>query len=460
MTFYKPTNKNKTWQWDDLIDDPIGTAAHDPLGLQQMMGTQGTFFDPAEHAEFTKKLFGIPLAEGGSVADAVAERGRYGDTELLHINRAELELLDSLAPGSITINPETGAYEAWAWIPAIIGALMGAGGAAAGGADTETALLSGVLGAFTGGMGGAAVGAGGAAAGAEGAATGAAEVAAQQAAEEAARQAAEEAARRAAEEAATSAITGETASTALPAAVENAIAGTGASNIPFGDVLNVSGDLAREVQGMNQTGLGGLSSITNWIGEHPMMAAGLLAVPSLFPNEPEYEEEQYEDIPENFPTGPGPRAGYDWSQPVMGESIPAEYWSRYGRASAAELPGGYSGEWQFFPDNELRAPPSPSGSSDPTRYSGGLGSAVWGDGLSEEEMIRRLRHRQAYAGGGLVTGPGGPTDDMVQAAGPGNMPIRLSAGEYVMPAKAVQNAGGPEAMNKLRKRLLTAGSRR
>ena len=46
---------------------------------------------------------------------------------------------------------------------------------------------------------------------------------------------------------------------------------------------------------------------------------------------------------------------------------------------------------------------------------------------------------------GEITGPGGPKDDKI--------PAMLSDGEFVMTAKAVDNAGGPKAMYNLMNKL-------
>jgi hypothetical protein len=68
-----------------------------------------------------------------------------------------------------------------------------------------------------------------------------------------------------------------------------------------------------------------------------------------------------------------------------------------------------------------------------------------------------MEYEDAYADGGLssleefprmngqISGPGGPKDDLV--------PAMLSDGEFVMTAKAVENAGGPQAMYNLMNRL-------
>lgn len=49
---------------------------------------------------------------------------------------------------------------------------------------------------------------------------------------------------------------------------------------------------------------------------------------------------------------------------------------------------------------------------------------------------------QGRSRGGPVRGPGGPTDDLVPAIGPGRQPYRLSAGEWVFNARAVKGVGG------------------
>ena len=85
------------------------------------------------------------------IADQVASRGRNGDTMLMHINPEEVELIESLYPGSITINPVTGQPEAWAWLAALgkgIGAAAkGAAGAVAKGAKAIVPAVKGAPGA-------------------------------------------------------------------------------------------------------------------------------------------------------------------------------------------------------------------------------------------------------------------------------------------------------------------------
>lgn len=58
--------------------------------------------------------------------------------------------------------------------------------------------------------------------------------------------------------------------------------------------------------------------------------------------------------------------------------------------------------------------------------------------------------------GGAVYGPGGPTDDLVPAIGPGGVPFRLSNGEHVLTADDVADLGGQQGAYALRA-LIQAG---
>ncbi len=93
-------------------------------------------------------------------AQNVADMGRYGDTELIHVNKSELRGLESVLP--LTTNPETGHKEAW--LPLVMAALGGIWGGLAAPEDQK------FLGALRGMIGGVSLGAGvagfGAAAGA------------------------------------------------------------------------------------------------------------------------------------------------------------------------------------------------------------------------------------------------------------------------------------------------------
>ena len=72
--------------------------------------------------------------------------------------------------------------------------------------------------------------------------------------------------------------------------------------------------------------------------------------------------------------------------------------------------------------------------------------------------IMDLEYMDKYAMGGefprrqgQISGPGGPKDDLV--------PAMLSDGEFVMTAKAVENAGGPRVMYNLMNSLDPESSR-
>jgi len=96
------------------------------------------------------------MAEGKhqykGVAEALAAFGRNGDSVLMHVNPVEVQALNNMAPGSITINPDTGQPEAFFWlIPALLEGVLGAIGTGA------TAVASGLAGAGGGtAIGGAA----------------------------------------------------------------------------------------------------------------------------------------------------------------------------------------------------------------------------------------------------------------------------------------------------------------
>jgi hypothetical protein len=78
------------------------------------------------------------------MAESLADKGRFGDTMLVHMNPAEVSGLASLVPGGrLTTNPDTGQPEAF--LPLLLG-LLGSGLGATAGAGTLLASL-GALGA-------------------------------------------------------------------------------------------------------------------------------------------------------------------------------------------------------------------------------------------------------------------------------------------------------------------------
>ena len=111
-------------------------------------------------------------AHGGMVEQSreIASKGRNGDTMLMHIQPQELEGLQSLL-GPVTINPNTGNPEAFAWIPFLATAALMTGGGAGIGAlmgGKEGAKKGALMGLGLGLTGGAAAGFAGAGAGAGG----------------------------------------------------------------------------------------------------------------------------------------------------------------------------------------------------------------------------------------------------------------------------------------------------
>ena len=97
-------------------------------------------------------------------AEELAKKGRFGDTMVMHVNPAEVELLAQFAPGGITINPETGQPEAFlplllGIIPAITGALATIGPAlmaGIGAIGSGLGAVGGMIGTGLGAVGGAA----------------------------------------------------------------------------------------------------------------------------------------------------------------------------------------------------------------------------------------------------------------------------------------------------------------
>jgi hypothetical protein len=85
------------------------------------------------------------------LADELAAKGRYGDTELVHMTKGEVAGLQSLAEaagGSLTINPDTGKPEAF-FLAALLPFITGGIGAAAGLGTLGTAALGAGVGALT-----------------------------------------------------------------------------------------------------------------------------------------------------------------------------------------------------------------------------------------------------------------------------------------------------------------------
>jgi hypothetical protein len=85
------------------------------------------------------------------LADQLAAKGRYGDTELVHMTKGEVAGLQGLAEaagGSLTINPDTGKPEAF-FLAALLPTLLGGVGASMGLGALGTAALGAGVGALT-----------------------------------------------------------------------------------------------------------------------------------------------------------------------------------------------------------------------------------------------------------------------------------------------------------------------
>jgi hypothetical protein len=96
-------------------------------------------------------------AHGGMVEKSreIASKGRNGDTMLMHIQPQELEGLQSLL-GPVTINPETGNPEAFAWFAAL--PLLGKLAVGALGGGALGAGIGGIVGGKEGALKGLAMG--------------------------------------------------------------------------------------------------------------------------------------------------------------------------------------------------------------------------------------------------------------------------------------------------------------
>jgi len=89
-------------------------------------------------------------------ANRLASQGRYGDSMMVHMNPTEVQVLNQMAPGGLTRNPQTGQPEAFGMLASIIASMItkaAAASAAAGAAAGGTAAASGAAGAAAGAAG-------------------------------------------------------------------------------------------------------------------------------------------------------------------------------------------------------------------------------------------------------------------------------------------------------------------
>lgn len=77
-------------------------------------------------------------------ASNLASKGRYGDSMLVHMNPAEVGIMNAISGDRMTINPETGQPEAFAFLLPMLGGLLGAGAAGSAASLLTTAALTGL----------------------------------------------------------------------------------------------------------------------------------------------------------------------------------------------------------------------------------------------------------------------------------------------------------------------------
>lgn len=65
------------------------------------------------------------MKDMAGAAQRLADKGRYGDTMLVHMNPIEVALMDRATPGGLTTNPDTGQPEAFAFLLPMIASLAG-----------------------------------------------------------------------------------------------------------------------------------------------------------------------------------------------------------------------------------------------------------------------------------------------------------------------------------------------
>ena len=61
-------------------------------------------------------------------AERLADQGRYGDSMMVHMNPTEVQVLNQMAPGGLTRNPQTGQPEAFAFLAPLIASMASKAG--------------------------------------------------------------------------------------------------------------------------------------------------------------------------------------------------------------------------------------------------------------------------------------------------------------------------------------------
>ena len=117
--------------------------------------------------------------------------------------------------------------------------------------------------------------------------------------------------------------------------------------------------------------------------------------------------------------------------------------------------GGFGGQgpMPFNPNNQIKGilRRAYGGGTDPEMFDPRMsGQEIFDPRMSGQEMMGEIKENPGITDFfppkfGEIAGPGGPKDDKI--------PAMLSDGEFVMTAKAVDNAGGPKAMYNLMNKL-------
>jgi len=113
--------------------------------LKDLKSLDNNKFAQATDQRYSRRFKNTSLEGGGqpnlsAQVQNIAQKGRMGDSMLMHVNPEEVRGLSSVAP--ITVNPETGLPEAFA--PAVLALAAGAGFAGAGTAVAATGIMAGL----------------------------------------------------------------------------------------------------------------------------------------------------------------------------------------------------------------------------------------------------------------------------------------------------------------------------
>lgn len=365
-------------------------------------------------------------------AKGLAQFGRYGDNNLVHVSNKELRGLEQLTGRKFTQNPHTGLPEAFGWtdlIPiaaGVAGTVVGGplGGAAASGltraavtaaegGSAEQALTQGLISGVTSYAGGQLL-------------SGVGEAATQAGFDAAAQTAAQSGAQAGTETA--------TQTAAQAAAIDAAPFGIGPPTPTLGESLSnkfvAAGDTALDVAAQPEVAASQLGknilnkplTAATFLGGSAIQAQDMLYQPPKIPGETPYDPGRY---PEQFPANP-----------------------RRWNAPSADYRPGYSPEYRYFAKGGL-ASLRPEGNTTENLMNEAK-AALLGEHPKSREAIERFREvfgdgalqslRDRLVGG-RVKGAGGGLDDLVPGDIEGRQRVRLADGEFVVPSDVVSGLG-------------------